>query len=303
LALSEISSVAQLKLASETKETEIIRTPFAVFWNKFKKQKAAVAAGVFILLLIFITLIGPLIVPYSTEAPDYDNILAPPSAAHWAGTDNFGRDIFSRVIVGTRYSLWVGLSSVILGAVAGTILGLLSGFYGGWVDTLIMRTCDVKFAFPGILLAIAIIAIIGPGMVNAVIAIAIFSIPIFARIIRGSTLVLKSSLYVESARSIGASNTRMIWRHIFPGTISSFIVYFTMRTGSAILIGASLSFLGLGAQPPTPEWGAMLSSGRSYLNTAPFVAFFPGVAIFVTVLALNLLGDGIRDALDPKIKD
>jgi glutathione transport system permease protein len=284
-------------------DAEKARTPFSEFWRKFKKQRLAVVAGCFIILLFIISLIGPYITPYSAIEPDYDNILSPPTLKHLAGTDAYGRDIFSRIIEGTRISLFVGLTSVLVGAIGGTFLGLISGFYGKWVDSVIMRFCDVLFAFPGILLAIGIIAILGPGLENVIIAVAIFSIPIFARIVRSSTLSLKATMYVEAARSIGASPRRIIFKHIFPGTLSSIIVYFTMRIGTSILTAASLSFLGLGAQPPSPEWGAMLSSGRDFLNTAPHVTFFPGFAIFLTVLAFNLLGDGLRDALDPKMKD
>nr|WP_246055130.1 ABC transporter permease subunit [Pseudalkalibacillus caeni] len=284
-------------------EKKKVKTPFSEFWKKFKKQRLALFAGIFIVLLLILAAIGPYITPYGSEEFDYDNILVGPSLAHWAGTDAYGRDIFSRIIAGTRISLFVGLCSVLLGATAGTILGLISGFYGKWLDSLIMRMCDVMFAFPGILLAIGIIAVLGPGLGNVIIAVSIFSVPIFARIVRSTTLAVKATLFVEATRSLGATNRRLIWKHIFPGTTSSIIVYFTMRIGTAILIAASLSFLGLGAQPPTPEWGAMLSSGRDYLNTAPHVTFFPGMAIFVTVLAFNLLGDGLRDALDPKIKD
>ncbi|WP_338030760.1 ABC transporter permease subunit [Cytobacillus citreus] len=284
-------------------EAENVRTPLLEFWRKFKKQRMAMIASSFILLLFVVALIGPFIAPYSAVEPDYNNILSPPSMEHLAGTDAFGRDIFSRIIEGTRISLFVGLSSVFVGAVVGTVLGLISGFYGGRLDSIIMRFCDVLFAFPGILLAIGIIAILGPGLGNVIIAVAIFGIPTFARIVRSSTLAIKATVYVESARSIGAPAKRIIWKHIFPGTISSIIVYFTMRIGTSILTAASLSFLGLGAQPPSPEWGAMLSSGRDFLNTAPHVTFFPGLAIFITVLAFNLLGDGLRDALDPKMKD
>lgn len=284
-------------------EVEKVRTPFFEFWRKFKKQRMAMIAGSFIVILLIVALIGPFIAPYSATEPDYDNILSSPSFEHLAGTDAFGRDIFSRIIEGTRVSLFVGLSSVFVGAIAGTILGLISGFYGGRIDSIIMRFCDVLFAFPGILLAIGIIAILGPGLGNVVIAVAIFGIPTFARIVRSSTLAIKATVYVESARSIGAPAKRIILKHIFPGTMSSIIVYFTMRIGTSILTAASLSFLGLGAQPPSPEWGAMLSSGRDFLNTAPHVTIFPGLAIFVTVLAFNLLGDGLRDALDPKMKD
>lgn len=274
---------------------------FAEFWKKFRKQKMAMLAGSLLILLFIVALLGPAITPYPMEAPDYDHLLALPSLSHWAGTDEFGRDIFSRILAGTRISLAVGISSVLFSAILGTILGLMSGFYGKWVDTVIMRISDVLLAFPGILLAIGIIAILGPGLKNVVIAVATFGVPIFARIVRGSTLALKNSVYVEAASSMGSRNRRMIWKHIFPGTFSTIIVYFTMRIGTAIITASSLSFLGLGAQPPTPEWGAMLSSGRNYLNTAPHVALFPGLAIFFTVMAFNLFGDGLRDALDPKI--
>lgn len=283
--------------------SEKVKTPFSEFWRKFKKQKMAMIAASFVLLLVVVALVGPFITPYSATEPDYDNILSPPSFEHLAGTDAFGRDIFSRIVEGTSISLLVGLSSVFVGAVIGTVLGLVSGYYGGRLDGIIMRICDVLFAFPGILLAIGIIAILGPGLENVIIAVAIFGIPTFARIVRSSTLSIKETVYVESARSIGAPARRVIWKHIFPGTISSIIVYFTMRIGTSILTAASLSFLGLGAQPPSPEWGAMLSSGRDFLNSAPHVTFFPGLAIFLTVLAFNLLGDGLRDALDPKMKD
>ena len=271
------------------------------FWKKFRKQKMAMLAGCLLTLLFVVALLGPAITPYPMDAPDYNHLLALPSLSHWAGTDEFGRDIFSRILAGTRISLAVGISSVLFSAILGTILGLISGFYGKWVDTVIMRIADVLLAFPGILLAIGIIAILGPGLKNVVIAVATFGVPIFARIVRGSTLALKNSVYVEAASSMGAKNRRMIWKHIFPGTFPTIIVYFTMRIGTAIITASSLSFLGLGAQPPTPEWGAMLSSGRNYLNTAPHVALFPGLAIFFTVMAFNLFGDGLRDALDPKI--
>lgn len=221
---------------------------------------------------------------------------------HWFGVDSLGRDIFSRVLLGTRFSLVSGFVSVVLGAVTGTFLGLLAGYYEGWWDRIIMRISDVLFAFPGILLAIAVVAITGSGMSNVIIAVAIFSIPAFARLVRGNTLVLKHLTYIESARSIGASDLTIILRHILPGTLSSIVVYFTMRIGTSIISAASLSFLGLGAQPPTPEWGAMLNDARADMVMAPHIAIFPSLAIFLTVLAFNLLGDGLRDALDPKLK-
>ena len=185
----------------------------------------------------------------------------------------------------------------------GIFVGLTAGYYGGKYDSVVMRTCDVLFSFPGILQAIAIIAILGPGLQNVVIAVATYTVPVFIRIVRGNTLSLKNMMYIEAARAVGIPDRRIIWKHIFPGTFSIVLVYFTMRIGSAILIAASLSFIGLGAQAPLPEWGAMLSSGREYLMSAPHVAFFPGLAILITCLAFNLFGDGLRDALDRKIVD
>ncbi|GIP35158.1 peptide ABC transporter permease [Paenibacillus sp. J2TS4] len=277
--------------------------PIRDFWNKMKRQRLAFAAGVFILLLVVIAIIGPYIAPYDPAEPDYDNVLSGPSWEHWAGTDEYGRDIFSRILAGTRLSLSVGISAVLIGAVVGTILGLISGYYGGWLDRLIMRGSDVMFSFPDLLLAIGIVAIIGPGLINVVIAVAVFGVPSFARIIRSATLETKSTLFVEAARSIGAKDRRIISRHIFPETVPSLIVYFTMRIGTTILAASGLSFLGLGAKPSDPDWGAMLSMGRDYLEIAPHVVYFPGAAIFLTVLAFNILGDGLRDALDPKIKN
>jgi len=295
------SIVKEKEKYNENEEMEDIRSPFSEFWRKFKKQKTAIVAGVFICLFIITAIIGPYIVPYDPVQPDYEHILEGPTSKHWFGTDAYGRDIFSRVIVGSRISLAVGLSSVTFGAILGAFLGLISGYYGGWIDNLIMRIADVLFAFPGIILAIGIIAILGPGLYNVVFAVAIFSTPMFARIVRGSTLSIKETVYVEAAKSIGTKDKRIMFKHILPGTFSGIIVYFTMRIGTSILTASSLSFLGMGAQPPTPEWGAMLSSGRDYLGVASHITFFPGLAIFITVLAFNLLGDGLRDALDPKI--
>lgn len=271
------------------------------FWRKFRKQKFAAFSFGIVCLLIFIAIFGPHIIPYEINEPDYDHVLEKPSFEHWAGTDEYGRDILSRIIIGTRISITLGVISVTIGMILGTILGLISGYYGGLIDNLIMRLCDVLFAFPGILLAIATISVLGPGLQNVVIAVAIFSMPIFCRLVRGNTLALKETLYVEAARSIGAKNYRIIFKHIFPGTFSNIIIYFTMRIGTSILTAGSLSFIGLGAQPPTPEWGAMLSSGRNYINVAPHITIFPGLAIYITVLAFNLLGDGLRVALDPKL--
>lgn len=279
-----------------------IRTPWHEFWLHFRRQRVAMGASVFILLLIILAVIAPLITPFDAENYfDYDRLNDLPSTVHWFGVDSLGRDIFSRVLQGTRISLIAGFFSVAIGALLGTSLGLLAGYYEGWWDRIIMRLCDVLFAFPGILLAIAVVAIMGSGMSNVIIAVAIFSIPAFARLVRGNTLVLKQQTYIEAARSIGASDMTILVRHILPGTVSSIVIYFTMRIGTSIISAASLSFLGLGAQPPTPEWGAMLNEARADMVIAPHVALFPSIAIFLTVLAFNLLGDGLRDALDPKL--
>jgi glutathione transport system permease protein len=282
--------------------TDVKTTSFRIAWYKFKQRRTALVAGVFLVLLALVAVFAPVVAPYDPFLTNYNLSMLPPSAEHWAGTDLYGRDILSRIIYGTRISLAVGLTSVLVGALAGVTLGLISGFFGGFLDGLIMRTSDVLFAFPGILLAIAIVAILGPGLVNVVVAVSVFSMPTFARIVRGSTLALKESLYVRAARSIGASRNRLMFVHILPGTLSGVIVYFTLRVGTSILTASSLSFLGLGAQPPTPEWGAMLAESRDYIGVADHMTLFPGIAIFLTVLFFNLFGDGLRAALDPKLK-
>lgn len=272
------------------------------FFKKFFQRKTAVIAGAFILILVILSFIGPYVAPYAPSEPDYQNIMAGPSMAHPFGTDEYGRDVLSRMLAGTGLSLGVALSAVIAGAALGTVLGILAGYYGGILEMLVMRSSDVLFAMPDILLCIAVVAIIGPGTINVVIAVAVFTVPSFARIMRSATLQVKNSLYVEVAHSIGCKNGRILSMHIFPGTVQSMIVNFTMRIGSAILAAASLSFLGYGADVTAPEWGAMLSSGRSYIGVASHLVYFPGLIIFLTVLAFNLFGDGLRDTLDPKIK-
>jgi glutathione transport system permease protein len=279
-----------------------IRTPMREFWRKFRKQTLAVWAGIFVLGLILVAILAPWIVPFDAENFfDYEALNSPPTLTHWLGVDSLGRDIFSRILMGARISLAAGFISVALGALVGTVLGLLAGYYEGWWDRITMRISDVLLAFPGILLAIGVVAVLGSSMVNVIIAVAIFSVPAFARLVRGSTLAIKNMTYIEAMRSIGASDRVIIFRHILPGTISPIVVYGTMRIGTSIITAASLSFLGMGAQPPTPEWGAMLNEARADMLLAPHVAIFPALAIFLTVLAFNLLGDGLRDALDPKI--
>ncbi|GAB6928354.1 ABC transporter permease [Paenibacillus sp. JCM 10914] len=228
--------------------------------------------------------------------------LLQPSAAHWFGTDHNGRDIFTRIIHGMRLTLSVGFISVMIGATFGILLGVISGYYGGKWDAIIMRITDIMLAFPGILLALAIVSVLGKNLFNVIIAVSIFCIPTFARVVRGSTLAVRKLEYVDAMRSLGASDARIIFQHILPNITSPIIVQATMRIAVAILTASGLSFLGLGAQPPTPEWGAMLNDGRNYIMEFPHVALFPGLSIVVVVIAFNLLGDGLRDILDPKLK-
>lgn len=282
--------------------TGAIRTPLGEFWRRFRRQRVALVSAVLLVCLIVAALLAPLIAPFDPAAPDYDNVLAGPSLLHLAGTDAYGRDILSRIIWGGRVSLTVGFLSVALGGVTGIVLGLLSGFLGGWVDGVLMRLMDVLLAFPGIILAIGVVALLGPGIDNVIYSIAVFSVPVFARLVRGSALGLKQTLYVQAARSIGVKPWLLMLRHILPGAMPGVIVYASLRLGTSILTAASLSFIGLGARPPSSEWGAMLADGRSYLGVADHLTLFPGIAIFITVLAFNLLGDGLRDALDQKLR-
>ncbi len=283
-------------------QAQQVRTPLSEFIRKFKKQRLALVAGAFVVFLIVLAIVAPWVVPFDAENYfDYDALNDTPSWAHWFGVDALGRDIFSRVVMGARISLAAGVSSVAIGAVIGTLMGLMAGYYQGWWERVTMRISDVLLAFPGMLLAIGVVAILGSSMVNVIAAVAVFSVPAFARLVRGNTLAIKQMTYVEAVRSVGASNFTIIMRHILPGTVSPIVVYGTMRVGTSIITAASLSFLGMGAQPPTPEWGAMLNEARADMVVAPHVAIFPALAIFLTVLAFNLLGDGLRDALDPKI--
>ncbi len=269
---------------------------------ELRRNKTAMAGLILIGLLLILALVGPWISPYPPLAPDPIHRLQSPSWNHLFGTDSLGRDILSRVIYGSRISMIIGLIAVSISLVPGTILGLLSGFYGRKVDEPIMRGMDILLAFPAILLAIFITAILGPSLLNTMIAVGIVYIPHYARIVRSSVLSLKEQLFVQAVRSIGGSNLRILSLHILPNTIPPIIVYATLGMGTAVLQAAALGFLGLGAQPPTPEWGAMLSEGRQYIQNAPHVAAFPGLAIFTLVLGFNLFGDGLRDVLDPSLR-
>ncbi|KAB7896295.1 ABC transporter permease subunit [Rouxiella sp. S1S-2] len=280
-----------------------IQAPWLDFLQSFIRHPMAIISSIFILFLLLVAIFAPWIAPYDPQVPDWMALGAGPSAAHWFGTDDLGRDVLSRIIYGARISLYVGLLSVTLGMVLGVILGLLAGYYGKWLDMLIMRGSDVLFAFPGVMLAIAVVAILGPGLNNVIIAVAVFSVPVFARIVRASTLSIKQSAYVEAVRCVGAPDRVVLLRHILPGTLSNVIVYFTMRIGTSILTAASLSFIGLGPEPDVPEWGNILAMSRNMMMAGKWnVSVFPGLAIFLTVLAFNLLGDALRDTLDPKLK-
>lgn len=272
------------------------------FYHRLKKNKAALFGGYFLLLMILVAIIGPLLTQYDPTKVDYSTKLLKPSADHWFGTDHNGRDIFTRIIHGMRLTLSVGFISVIIGAAFGVVLGIISGYYGGKWDALIMRITDVMLAFPGILLALAVVSVLGKNLFNVIIAVSIFSIPTFARVVRGSTLAVRKLEYIDAMRSLGASDGRIIFGHILPNITSPIIVQATLRIAVAILTASGLSFLGLGAQPPTPEWGAMLNDGRNYIMDHPHVALFPGLSIVFVVIAFNLLGDGLRDVLDPKMK-
>ncbi|MBX9447369.1 ABC transporter permease subunit [Dickeya chrysanthemi] len=280
-----------------------IRSPWRDFLHAFIRNPMALVSGGFVLLLVLMAVFAPWLAPWSPMEPDWMALGAAPSADHWMGTDDLGRDVMSRIIYGARISLYIGIVSVTLGMLAGIALGLLAGYYGRSIDMLIMRGCDVLFAFPGMLLAIAVVAILGPGLNNVIIAVAVFSVPVFARIVRASTLSLKQAAYVEAVRCAGAPDRVILLRHILPGTLSNVIVYFTMRIGTSILTAAGLSFIGLGPEPDVPEWGNILAMSRSMMMAGQWhVSVFPGLAIFCTVLAFNLLGDALRDTLDPKLK-
>jgi peptide/nickel transport system permease protein len=257
---------------------------------------------VVIVLLVVVALVGPSLAPYSPIVPAPLDRLKGPSASHVFGTDSLGRDIFSRVIHGSRISLLIGLISVSISLVPGTLMGLLAGYFGGRIDSLIMRLMDVLLAFPAILLSIFITAILGPSLPNTMIAVGIVYIPHYARIVRSSVLSLREQLFIQAIAHLGGSHARILFHHILPNSLPPIIVYATLGMGTAVLQAAALGFLGLGAQHPQPEWGAMLSEGRQYIQIAPHVAAFPGAAILLLVLGFNLFGDGLRDVLDPSLR-
>ena len=264
------------------------------------RNPMAVASSLVLLVLVVVALLGERITPHDPFAQSIPDRLQPPSGTHWFGTDELGRDVFSRVMLGAEVSLRVGFVAVGISLVAGTLIGLAAGYYGRWLDDGLMRFMDVLFAFPAILLAIVVVAVLGPGITNAMIAIGIVYTPIFARIARASTLSVREEVYVRAARSSGSGDLRILGRHVLPNIAPPLIVQTSLSLAFAILSEAALSFLALGVQPPDPSWGRMLAEGRQFIEQAWWMVVFPGVAIFLTVLAFNVLGDALRDVLDPK---
>jgi peptide/nickel transport system permease protein len=270
--------------------------------SRILRTRGVVLGGSVLLLIVLLSLAAPVISPYDPIKTNQRLSLEQPSPEHLMGTDRFGRDIFSRVLYAGQTSLPIGIVSVAIGVVFGVSLGLLAGFHGGWVDGVSMRFVDLLLAFPGILLALAIIAVLGGSLTNLMIAVGIAAIPDYVRITRGAVLSVKEREFVLAARVIGCRGPIIMLRHILPNVVAPIIVLATLGMAGAIITGSALSFLGLGIKPPTPEWGNMLAEGREFLQHAPWVAFFPGLAIMLTVLSINLLGDGLRDALDPRMR-
>lgn len=276
--------------------------PWKEAWLSFCQNRLALVGLGIVIFFIILAVLAPIIAPYSFKEQVLADRLSAPSSKHWFGTDDFGRDIFSRIVYGARISLWVGFFSVLGSVVAGTFLGIVSGYYGRWVDTIISRIFDIMLAFPSILLAIAVVAILGPSLQNALIAIAVINIPNFGRLVRSKVLSVKQEEFIMAARAVGMKDARILFRHILPNSISPVIVQATLAIATAIIEAAALGFLGMGAQAPTPEWGKMLADSKNYITQAPWTLFFPGMAIMLTVLGFNLMGDGLRDVLDPKMK-
>lgn len=271
-------------------------------WARLKRNKAALFGGAIILLYLLIAVLAPVLNLGDPAKPNLIKALERPTASDWLGTDELGRSILSRIVHGSRISLLIAVGVVSLGLVVGVPIGLISGYYGGKIDFVIQRLTDMVLAFPGFLLALALVAIIGVGLENTVISIGISMIPIYIRLVRAQALAVREQVYVEAAKAVGTRDPKILLRHILPNVMVPIIVQTSLGMGMAILFAAGLGFLGIGVQPPQPEWGAMLGSGRSYLFNAPHVATFPGIAIFLAVLGFNLLGDGLRDALDPRVK-
>ncbi|SDN32377.1 peptide/nickel transport system permease protein [Fictibacillus solisalsi] len=277
-------------------------SPWKDAWRSFKKNKLAMVGLGIVVFFILIAIFAPLLAPYSFSDQKLADKHLAPSGEHWFGTDEFGRDIFSRVLYGARISLWVGFVSVAGSVIVGSALGIIAGYYGKIVDGIISRIFDILLAFPSILLAIAVVSVLGPSLRNALIAIAIINVPIFGRLVRSRVLSVKEEEYITAAKAIGMKDSRILIHHVLPNSMAPIIVQGTLAIATAIIEAAALGFLGLGAQPPTPEWGKMLADSRDFIIQAPWTVIFPGLAIMLTVLGFNLMGDGLRDALDPRMK-
>jgi len=277
-----------------------IKGPFQEFWQRFMENRFAAAGLVIILALFLVSLAAQFITPYHPDAIDAWHVLLPPSADHWFGTDELGRDVFTRVLYGARVSLKVGFVAVGIAVLIGTVVGLFAGFYGGWIDSLLMRVVDIMLCFPTFFLILAVIAMLEPSIWYIMVIIGLTGWMGVARLVRAEVLSLKSRDFVQAARVLGASDLRIIFRHILPNALSPVLVSATLGVAGAILTESALSFLGIGVQPPTPSWGNILTSGKDYIEFAWWLSLFPGVAILVTVLSYNLVGEGIRDALDPR---
>jgi peptide/nickel transport system permease protein len=270
-------------------------------WQRFSRNRAAVAGLIVVCLFAVVALAAPLATTYDPEQTRIEQKLLDPSPAHLLGTDHLGRDILARLAYGGRFSLLIGFAAVGVGLIIGVPLGTVSGFYGGWLDLIIQRVIDVFLSFPGFLLALSLVAVLGVGITNVILAVGLGVVPAFVRLTRASTLSIRSRDYVSAARAAGASGPGVIWRHVLPNALAPVVIQATLGLGATLLTAAGLGFLGLGVQQPTPEWGAMLGEGRSYIFSNPNLATFPGIAIFLTVLGFNLAGDGLRDALDPTL--
>ena len=283
-------------------DTSPSRGRFVRMFSRLRRHRVGRIGLALVALLVVTALAGPWIAPHDPSVIDYGAVLAPPDLTYLLGTDEIGRDILSRVIEGSRVSLEVVALSMALAFAAGSLIGMLSGYFGGAVDEIIMRVMDGLLAFPTLVLALAIVAVLGPSLVNAIIAISIVNTPGFARLVRGQVLVVRELEYVQAARALGAADWQVMLRHVWPSVVGNVIVYASLRGSTAIITESSLSFLGLGVQPPTPSWGGMLATGMQYLD-AWWMSIFPGAAIFLAILGLNFLGDGLRDALDSRLSD
>jgi peptide/nickel transport system permease protein len=298
-----MAELARNEVTIQSEQKDEVVSPWREAWRSFRKNKLALVGTTIILLFIIMAIAAPLIAPEGINEQKLGDRLQAPSSEHWLGTDDFGRDILSRIIYGARISLWVGFFAVLGSVVAGCFLGVIAGYYGKWVDGIISRIFDIMLAFPSILLAIAVVAVLGPSLRNALIAIAIINIPNFGRLIRSKVLSVKQEEYVLAAKAVGMKDARILFHHILPNSMSPIIVQGTLAIATAIIECAALGFLGLGAKAPDPEWGKMLADSRTYITQAPWTMIFPGIAIMLTVLGFNLMGDGLRDALDPKMKE